>query len=191
MDSVRGPELSDEELVERARRGDAAAFEALVLRYYRAAYAVARAITSSAMDAEDVCQDAFVRALERLDRLRQPASFAPWLLQIVRNRARNLLSYRRVRAADSLDEVRAASGEDSGRRAERSELQRRLGLALKVLSPAQREVVLLHDMDGWKHREIGEALGISEVMSRQHLFNARRLLREQLGAEFGEDYSDA
>ena len=56
-----------------------------------------------------------------------------------------------------------------------------LQTALAELSPAQREVVLLHDMEGWKHREIAERLGLSEVASRQHLFNARRALREGLG----------
>jgi RNA polymerase sigma-70 factor (ECF subfamily) len=177
-------------LVERARRGDAAAFEALVRRYYRAAHAVALAVLGNPMDAEDACQDAFLRALERLDRLRQPERFSAWLLQIVRNRARNFRSYRRVRSVLPLEEVRAASDEDTGREAEREELRRELKSALTELSEIQREVVLLHDLEGWKHREIGELLGLSEGMSRQHLMSARRLLRERLGTKLLKEYSD-
>ncbi len=190
MASDKGPDLPEVLLVERARRGDAAAFEALVRRYYRAAHAVALAVLGNPMDAEDACQDAFLRALERLDRLRQPERFSAWLLQIVRNRARNFRSYRRVRSVLPLEEVRAASDEDTGREAEREELRRELKSALTELSEIQREVVLLHDLEGWKHREIGELLGLSEGMSRQHLMSARRLLRERLGTKLLKEYSD-
>lgn len=190
MASDKGPDLPEVLLVERARRGDAAAFEALVRRYYRTAHAVALAVLGNPMDAEDACQDAFLRALERLDRLRQPERFSAWLLQIVRNRARNLRSYRRVRSVLPLEEVRAASDEDTGREAESEELRRELKSALSELSEIQREVVLLHDLEGWKHREIGELLGLSEGMSRQHLMSARRLLRERLGTKLLKEYSD-
>jgi RNA polymerase sigma-70 factor (ECF subfamily) len=170
-------------LVARARRGDREAFEALVRRHFGAAFATALAVLGNRMDAEDVCQDAYLRALERLDQLRRPERFAAWLLQIVRNSARNYHSYRRVRAAVSLEEVSAASEDDPSLTAERAELAGRLETALSELSGIQREVVLLHDMEGWKHREIAEALEISEGMSRQHLFNARRVLRRRLGME--------
>ncbi len=186
----RGSGLTDALLVERARRGDAAAFESLVRKHYRAAYAVALGVLGSAMDAEDACQDAFVRALERLDELRKPERFAAWLLQIVRNRARNIHSYRRVRAAQPLDTVNAAGSENPGSDAARGELRDKLEAALQDLSETQRQVVLLHDLDGWKHRQIAVALEISEVMSRQHLFHARRILRERLGVNVLEEYTD-
>jgi RNA polymerase sigma-70 factor (ECF subfamily) len=141
------------------------------------------------MDAEDVCQDAFIRALERIDDP-DPARFAGWLLQIVRNRAYNHRAYMRIREARPLEGVTVAGEEDAGRGAERSELRGALESALSGLSEVQREVVLLHDMEGWKHREIGEALGISEGMSRQHLMMARRALREELGATAIEEYRD-
>ncbi len=73
---------------------------------------------------------------------------------------------------------------------ERDELRHELESALAQLSQAQREVVLLHDLQGWKHPEIAEALSISEVMSRQHLYNARRRLRERLGVEFLKEHTD-
>jgi RNA polymerase sigma-70 factor, ECF subfamily len=190
MASDRGSDLPDALLVERARRGDAGALEALVRRHYRAAYSVALAVLGNAMDAEDVCQDAFVRAIERLDEVRQPEHFAAWLLQIVRNRARNFSSYRKVRSALPLEEVRAAGEENTATAAELGELRLELESALTELSEIQREVVLLNDMEGWKHREIAEALGISEGMSRQHLMGARRAMRERLGKEFLKEHSD-
>ncbi len=190
MASARGPDLPDAQLVEQARRGDAAAFDALVRRHYRAAYVVALSALGQAMDAEDICQDAFVRALERLDELRDPARFAAWLLTIVRNLAANFRSYRRVRAAQPLETVSAASGENAAREAERGELRKELESAIAELSSTQREVVLLHDLHGWKHREIADSLGMSEGMSRQHLFNARHRLRERLGARFIEEHMD-
>lgn len=190
MASERDPGLPDAILVEKARRGDSAAFEALVRRHYRAAYAVALSVLGNPMDAEDVSQDAFVRALERLDELRNTERFAAWLLQIVRNRARNFHAYRRVRKAQPLETVDTASADVTDRGLEQSELRSRLEAALAELSEVQREVVLLHDMEGWKHREIAESLGLSEGMSRQHLFNARRILRECLGGRVLEEYID-
>ena len=132
------------------------------------------------MDAEDVCQDAFVRALERLDDCRQPEKFAAWLLQIVRNQARNFLQYRRVRQAKPLELVSATSSADPNRDVERGELRDQLEAALGELSETQRKVVLLHDLEGYRHREIAEILELSEVASRQHLFTARRKLRQLL-----------
>lgn len=183
-------EFRDASLVRRARRGDPTAFEALVRSHFRAAYAVALAIVSSPMDAEDVCQDAFLRALERLDDCRRPERFVGWLLQIVRNRARNYRSYRQLRSTLPLEDITTAGTIDTTTRAERAELRRILEEALADLSETQREVVLLHDLEGWKHREIAEMLGVSEVMSRQHLFSARRTLRERIGVQVFEEHSN-
>jgi RNA polymerase sigma-70 factor (ECF subfamily) len=189
MTSDRGSDLPDALLVDRARRGEAAAFDKLVRRHYRAAYAVALGVLGSTMDAEDVCQDAFMRAIERLDELRSPERFAAWLLQIVRNRARNYHNYRRVRTAMPLEAVSTAGNDDTARASEQSVLREQLESALSDLSEIQREVVLLHDLEGWKHRDIAEALDLSEGMSRQHLMVARRTLRERLGEGFLKEHS--
>ena len=63
-----------------------------------------------------------------------------------------------------------------------AEMKEALEAAIAAMSDKLRPVVLLHDLEGWRHREIAEALGISDVMARRHLMDARRLLREQLGA---------
>jgi RNA polymerase sigma-70 factor (ECF subfamily) len=172
-------------LVARARRGESAAFEALVRGYLRAAYAVALGVVGRPADAEDVAQDAFLVAFERLDTCREPAHFAGWLLQIVRNRGRNWLERRRWRdvapAERSADQAAMASPPPEP--ALRAQLLQALGL----LGSVEREVVLLHDLEGWTHPEIAAALGISEVMSRQHLFVARRAMREHLAHPSTED----
>ncbi len=183
-------EPPDAALVQRARRGEAAAFEALVRRHFRAAYAVALALLGNQMDAEDVCQDAFVRAVERLDECRHPERFAAWLFRIVRNRAHNYRRYQQVRSALPLERAAAVSTNHNARPAETPELRGKLESALSQVSEVQRQVVLLHDLDDWKHREIAESLGISEGMSRQHLFNARRVLRERIGAKVLKEYSN-
>ena len=175
-------------LVARAQRGEAAAFEALVRAYLRAAYSVALAVVGRPADAEDVAQDAFLVAFERIDSCREPGHFAGWLLQIVRNRGRNWLDRRRWRdvPADPRVAARAPDAPPSGDAVLHDQLQR----ALEHLSSVQREVVLLHDLEGCTHAEIASTLGMSEVMSRQHLFQARRELRARLGdrAASGEDH---
>ncbi|HSH45206.1 MAG TPA: sigma-70 family RNA polymerase sigma factor [Longimicrobiales bacterium] len=172
-------EAGDGVLVERTLRGDATAFEALVRRYARTAHVVAMAVVKESADAEDVCQDAFVRALERLEDCRNPDQFGAWFLRIVRNRAHSVRRYLGVRDAAPLDALPLASGDPGPQReTERSQLREDLLEALDDLTEVQREVVLLHDLEGWKHREIGELLEIPEGTVRAHLFHARRALRE-------------
>ncbi len=180
--------VADETLVEEVRRGSAAAFDTLVRRHYRAAFAVALGTCGNAMDAEDVCQDAFLRALERLEDCRHPERFAAWLLRIVRNRAHNFREYRAIRAGVPLEGMSPTSSSDSARDLLRAELRGRLERALALLSTPERQVVLLHDLDGWRHREIANALEISETRSRQYLFHARRKLRDALGADVLQEY---
>jgi len=174
------PQDGDTQLVARARRGEAAAREALARRYLRPAYAVALATVRNVADAEDLAQEVLVTALERLDQCRDPARFAPWLLQSVRHRALNHLEQGRNRG--SLLKV-LEGGASSGGGEPPVLLRRRLLAALQEISPIQREVVLLHDLQAWAHREIADALDISEVMSRQHLFVARRTMRAFLSKD--------
>ena len=166
------------ELVRSARAGDAAAFEQLVRRHLRAAYSVAFAVTNDPNDAEDVTQDAFMAALERLDECKDPDRFSGWLLRIVRNRALNLRRAQAVRGAKHLSEVLdAASSSNPERDTSRSLLRDELTTAMGELTETQRQVVLLHDLEGYRHREIGDLLGISEGASRFHLSTARAALR--------------
>lgn len=172
---------TDAQLVERARLGDAAAFDALVRRYIRVAYTLACAVTYDHHDAEDVCQEACIRTLEHLDECRTPARFAGWFFTIVRRAALHLQRRERVRRTEPLDAREPTAREDPARDAERADLRARLAVALGTLEPAECDVVLMHDLEGWTHAAIAEALGISAVNSRQLLFVARRKLRAALG----------
>ena len=177
----RGPLATGEsnaELVARARTGDGAACDLLVRRHLRAAYAVALAVVRDPAEAEDVAQDAFALAFERLDSCREPERFAGWLLQIVRNQALTSVDRMRLRGP-TVDPASAPEVGVSGH-AENAPLRAQLLSALSGLGAVQREVVLLHDLEGWTHPEIADALGFSELMSRQHLFQARRTLRSLL-----------
>lgn len=172
---------SDGQLVGLARAGDSAAFEVLVRRHLRGAYAVALSGTGSPDDAEDVAQDALITALEQLDQCRNPERFAAWLFQIVRNRAHNFRRARRVRQAVPLDAATEPVAPGSPLHdAERAELRDHLLTGIGTLAEVQREVVLLHDLEGWKHREIAASLGIPEGTVRYHLHQARRVLRARL-----------
>jgi RNA polymerase sigma-70 factor (ECF subfamily) len=168
-------------LITQARAGDAAALTALARALLRPVYLIALSIVGRPADAEDVAQETLLRALTRLEQCRQPESFVAWSLAIAKNRALNHLAARRLR------EPRGEPGEGPDKpdlshqsHPELALVRRDLLRALDSLSPVQRQVVLLHDLEGWSHQEIGESLGISQVNSRQHLFIARRAVRAAL-----------
>lgn len=160
-----------------ARGGDADAFGALVRRHERRAYAVARAIVTVHEDAEDVVQEAFVRAYQALDRFDPGQSFGAWLNRIVANAALDLARRRKVRAADELHDGVAGMFRDPG---EASELRQRLREALRTLPERMRAVLVLHDVEGFAHAEIGRLLGIPEGTARSDLHHARHRLRDLL-----------
>ena len=187
--SSPAPTPPDADLVARALRGDGDAYDALVRRHYRAAFSLALGVLVNRQDAEDVCQDAFVKALERLDDCRDPGRFLPWMMMIVRNRSLSYRSYRKVRETAELLPETVESRDSPAGDAVRAELRRTLQRALATLSEPQRQVVLLHDLDGWTHKQIADLLGMTEVRSRQHLFVARQLLRERLGPSLLREYT--
>lgn len=174
---------NDGELVVRARQGDARAFGLLVERYQRAAYAVAYSVTGRHEDAEDAAQESFLVALQRIEECRSPERFAGWLMTIVRNRSRNLVRRESLRETDPVPLSASTRLPSPDRDAERSELRGVLRQALDALSEVQREIVLLHDLEGWKHREIADRLGLPSGTVRSHLHFARRALREAMGGQ--------
>lgn len=171
---------SDEkELVLAAQRGEQAAFSELVRRHQRRAYAVARAIVINHEDAEDAVQEAFLHAYRAIDRFLPDQAFGAWLHRIVANAALDVTRRRKVRDADELPETVASPFRDP---AEKSELRQRLTEALSTLPDRQRAVIVLHDVEGYKHAEIGKMLGIPEGTARSDLHYARSQLRLLLGA---------
>ena len=166
-------------LVLAAQRGEREAFSELVRTHERRAYAVARAIVVNHEDAEDAVQEAFLHAYRALHRFLPDQAFGAWLHRIVANAALDITRRRKVRDADELPETVASPFRDP---AESSELRRRLQEALETLPARQRAVIVLHDVEGFKHAEIGQTLGIPEGTARSDLHYARSHLREVLGS---------
>jgi RNA polymerase sigma-70 factor (ECF subfamily) len=178
-EQAEGP--SDADLVARAQGGDTGAFESLVKRHVRAAFAVALAVLAEKSDADDAVQDGFLSALQHLDSCSPAEKFRAWLLTIVRNRAFDLKRRGRVRSVEMLEDGTAQTHEPSPlEMTERSELNERLTTAIGTLTDTQREVVMMHDVEGWKHADIAHLLGLAESTVRVHLLHARRRLRTQL-----------
>ncbi|HVF38710.1 MAG TPA: sigma-70 family RNA polymerase sigma factor [Gemmatimonadaceae bacterium] len=168
--------IPDEEraLAEAARAGDHNAFAGLVRMHQRRAYLVARSIVTVHEDAEDALQEGFVRAFQALDRFDTSQSFGAWLNRIVANAALDLARRRKVRTTEELSDSLQSPFQDP---AESAELRSRLNQALAQLSERARSVIVMHDVEGFTHVEIGEMLGIPGGTARSDLHHARQKLR--------------
>ena len=165
-------------LVIRAQKGDGEAFGELVLLHQRRAYAVARAIVTTHEDAEDAVQEGFLHAFRALERFRPDQAFGAWLHRIVANAALDIGRRKKVRDADELTDTMASPFRDP---AESDDLRIRLTDGLQQLTERQRTVIVLHDVEGFRHAEIGDILGIPEGTARSDLHHARQALKKLLG----------
>jgi len=172
----------EETLVERARRGDLAAFEALVLAYQSLAFRTAFVIAGDAADAEEAAQDAFVKAHRALGRFRRGEPFRPWLLTIVANEARNRRRTRGRRAGLALRAAAEpqATAEDPEEAALATERRERLLTAVERLRDDDRDILACRYFLELSEDETAAALGIARgtVKSRAHRALAR--LQEDL-----------
>jgi RNA polymerase sigma-70 factor (ECF subfamily) len=170
-------------LLEALRAGDLRAAEALYRRHQQKVYDLARLITGDERDAEDVCQEAFVRAFRSLNNFRGEARFSSWLYRIAINQSRNLNDQKRAKGR-LLRLVREPhSGAASIGQRSVVELRQALTRALGQLSPSQREILVCHDVLGLKHHEIAQALDCAEGTSKAQLHRARLRVREILTRE--------
>jgi RNA polymerase sigma-70 factor (ECF subfamily) len=178
--SGTAPAQDEGRLIERIREGDAQAFGELVRRYQRRAFAIAYRLLRHIQDAEDLVQESFITALERIDSFDVRRPFGPWFFRIVVNRGRNAIAARRVRETDALDDEALSGGASPDRLAEERELGERIGLALDELSDRQRLVVQLHEIEGFTTAEVAGMLEIAEPTVRWTLHAARKRLRVEL-----------
>jgi RNA polymerase sigma factor (sigma-70 family) len=175
MSAPTAPATDDRALAEALlHRGDEAAFRALYARHTPRLHAlVLRMLAGSEHDAEDVVQEAWIRAAKSLGGFRWESAFATWLAGIGINCARMLL--RRQGRWEPLD-----AGNEPWRppapHGERIDVER----ALALLPAGYRAVLVLHDVEGYTHEEIGERLGIAPGTSKSQLFHARKSLRRLL-----------
>ena len=173
--------MQDAELAALAQAGDREAFGELVQRYAGQARRVARAVLHDPDDADDAAQDGFLAALRHLGRYDPSRPFGPWLLRIVANAAADRRRRERVRTTEPLAPQLAEHGPAPDRVADVRSLNEALRRALQDLPERQRLAVVLFDVEGYSHKEIGEILGIPEGTARSDVFHGRRTLREVLG----------
>jgi RNA polymerase sigma-70 factor (ECF subfamily) len=185
-EAARNGAESDEQLALRAREGDRLAFGLLVERYAAPVRRLARAVLGDPDDADDAAQDAFLSALVKLDQYDQQRPFGPWLMRIAANAATDRRRRRAVRRAEPLARDLRAASPQPDTVAYRHSLNIRLREALANLPERRRLAVVLFDVEGYSHAEIGRILNIPEGTVRSEVFQARRALRGLL-ADWKED----
>lgn len=179
-------QLPDRELAIQARGGDLVAFEALVLRKTPAVVSVARRIVGDAEDARDVAQMAFLRVWEQLARYDDTYSFNTWLYRIATNLAIDFLRSARSRErahTATLHLVRmreSESGAETTRAAEDDSASRLFQRVSGRLTGKQKAAFVLRELEDLETSEIAAILNCGESTVRNHLFNARRILRREI-----------
>jgi RNA polymerase sigma-70 factor (ECF subfamily) len=172
-------------LIEESRLGNVTAFDQLVERHYDAVYAVARRLSSSPDDAEDVAQEVFLAAWRQIARFQRRAAFKTWLIAIcIRQSAAHARSVRvRPTSLDDLGprEPMVPSTVSPAALLERREQEDALHRAIHALPRAQRESIVLHYFGSLTCAEAAAAMGISAGAVMTHLFRARKALRDTLG----------
>jgi RNA polymerase sigma-70 factor, ECF subfamily len=186
--------LDDATLIREAQRGNRAAFEELVRHYDQAVLRLAMHITGSETEAQDVYQDAFLKAYRNIGSFRFECSFYTWIYRIVTNLCLDSLRKKQVRKEDSATQVdsdgqsydlmdQVADGRP-GANPERDLMRRELGAtisrALQRLTPRERMVFELKHYQGLKLRTIGEMLNTTEETAKNTLFRATQKLRGSL-----------
>lgn len=173
---------TDEDLVRAHQRGAEEAFEELVDRYQKFAYRLSYRMLGGHHDAEDVSQEAFVKAHRGLAEFRGDASFRTWFTRILVNVCINRRrSSRRIpRPVESVLDAPAA---DAPPAVEMTELQTRLDAAIRALPEKQRLTLILRTQENYEFDQIAGVLGITPVAARMNLSLARKQIREQLSAD--------
>jgi len=198
--STKAQEVAiDRLLVDRFKQGDPSAFDEMVSRYWDRIYAMVNQLLRNSQDAEEVTQDAFIRAHRGLVNFRGESTFSTWLYQIATNLARNRYWYwwRRKRdhtvsfdqpvSADNettLAELIPAELETPGDATVTQEFVNRIAESMEKLSPKHREILILRNVKNLSYEEIAAILGISVGTVKSRIARARESLRARLGEDF-------
>lgn len=189
--STSPPPTEEKELVQRARRGDMSAYDELVRRYQERIYATVYHMTSNHEDANDLAQEAFIKAYQALKSFKGGSSFYTWVYRIAVNKTINFLKQRKNRSQMSLNDLdfnvehdpdlmALISDKTPRREVNLSELQEKLNEAMQKLSEHHRLVVTLHDVQGLSHEEIAKIMNCNIGTVRSRLFYARQQLQGYL-----------
>jgi RNA polymerase sigma-70 factor (ECF subfamily) len=197
--SARAQEVAlDRILVDRFRNGDSAAFEEMVSRHWDRIYGMVHQLLRNPQDAEEVTQDAFIRAHRGLANFRGDSAFSTWLYQIATNLARNRYWYWWRRKRDRtvsfdqpvgedndtpLAEIFAGDAESPGELTATQELVDRIAVGMEKLSARHREILILRNVKNLSYEEIAEILGISVGTVKSRIARARDSLRKLIGED--------
>jgi len=185
-------ESTEAELIRRVCDGKPEAFEELVRPYERLVYVTAVSILKNQADAEEIAQEAVLKAFSKLPTFRAECKFSTWLVQITYNEARMRLRKDRRRLYESLDDQQQEQGAEywpkdfadwrpiPSELLEKSEVREALQSAINSLSPTYREVVMLKDVQELSLKDVAIVLGVSEGAVKTRLHRARLLLRDAL-----------
>lgn len=198
--SAKAQEVAiDRMLVDRFKSGDEAAFNEMVSRYWDRIYTMVNQLLRNSQDAEEVTQDAFIRAHRGLANFRGEAAFSTWLYQIATNLARNRYWYWWRRKRDhsvsfdqpvssenetTLAELIPAEVETPGDATVTQEFVNRIAAGMENLNAKHREILILRNVKNMSYEEIAEILGISVGTVKSRIARAREALRSQLGEDF-------
>lgn len=174
---------SDQDLVERCRRQEPGAFEELYRHYAGRVFNLAARLSGSRAEGEDLTQEVFVQIYRRLDSFRGESALGTWIHRLATNSCLDYLRSREGRAqgrTGPLDDAEPprASAPAAPMRADRLDLER----AIAQLPLGYRAAFVLHDVEGFEHREVAALLGIAEGTSKSQVHKARLKLREYLTA---------
>lgn len=176
--------MDERELIERARAGDREAMGTLYETHARRVYTVVRRLVGDEHLAEDLAQEAWIRAFEKLDLFRGDSAFGTWIYRLATNVALNRLrrSSKRDTVEASAELPRVANAPD-----ELVVNRRVLTRAMDQLPPGYRQVLVLHDVEGWTHEEIARCLNCSTGTSKSQLHKARARMRRLLAPPVDSD----
>ncbi|MBV5314025.1 MAG: RNA polymerase sigma factor [Prolixibacteraceae bacterium] len=168
------------DVVERCRKGDSKAQFELYKLYYKPMYSVCLRMLGNEVEAEDVMQEAFLKAFTKIDTYEGVVSFGAWLKKIVINRSLDQLKKRKVK----FEELNEKIPDEEPPKLEISEIQmEQLKKAIQRLPDGYRVVLSLYLLEGYDHEEISQILGITNVSSRSQYLRAKLKLREMLHKE--------
>lgn len=176
----------DEELARLAAEGDEAAFEEIYNRHRKLVYSVALRMTGNVADAEDLTQDSFVSVMRRIGGFRGEASFTSWLYRLAVNQVKMHFRRRQSRPEYQTSDGEILEREASVvRRANSEQVIDRLALeeAVQRIPKGFRAAFILHDVEGYQHKEVGRMMGWTTGTSKSQLHWARMGLRKLLSAQ--------
>ncbi|MEP6757395.1 MAG: RNA polymerase sigma factor [Chthonomonadales bacterium] len=177
-------EIYEERLVERFRQGDAVALTSLFEMYVDRAFGLARSLTGSREDAEEIVSEAFLKAFRNAANYRGDAPFSVWLFRIVRNLSFDRIRQRQLVLMDYLDEKDAdPRGSSESERARDHDVR----TSLAEMTDEYREVLILCDVEEWDAVETANLIGKTPAATRSLLYRARRALRDNLSKRWSED----